>query len=133
MRLKAARHKRWTILLVYWLGLMLATHAPPTGMISLPGNWADKVAHILAFTLLGLLTYWTLRASYRLDPTVVAAGLGLYAYATVDEYTQAWVGRTPDLNDWLCNVIGLTAGMTLYLLSKRLERTEQGRAQSSEG
>jgi VanZ family protein len=42
-------------------------------------------------------------------------------YAGFDEFTQGWVRhRTPDLRDWLADLVGMLAGVGAFLLARRV-------------
>ena len=108
---------RKMIWLVYWVLLATSTHLPPSKTIQLPGTWLDKLAHFLVFVLLSLLAGWALQIKRR--TTVITWGAALCAYAALDEWTQAWVNRSPEWGDWAANCGGIVAGMTLYWVCLR--------------
>ena len=91
--------------------MVVLTHLPPSAVIRVPGTWLDELIHGLLFTLLSLLGCWALRPG-RASLGLLA--LGLVCFAVLDEWTQGLVGRTPDLRDWVADVVGVLAGAALY-------------------
>ncbi|MCG3136264.1 MAG: hypothetical protein HJJLKODD_00090 [Phycisphaerae bacterium] len=99
----------------YALLLIVSTHLPPSRTIPLPGHVLDKVAHFLCYTLLSLLFYWAWRGARAIPSPLMAAGW--LAWVAIDEWTQSWVDRSPDFNDWLADACGLLFGWGLYQLT----------------
>lgn len=108
----------------YWASIFAATHVPvPEGApISIPG--ADKVVH---FVLFGLLTYlgglvWV-RPNTRSQLRTAVLWACVYAvYGALDEWTQALVGRSTSIFDWLADFLGVLGGTALLL--RRAARTK---------
>jgi VanZ family protein len=101
----------------YWIALVVATHLPPDRMVPLPGRWTDKLIHLACFGGLGALTVWAKKIRTPGGVVVTLAALGVFA--ALDEWTQAWVGRQPGLDDWCADVVGITAGaVTTWILFK---------------
>ncbi len=80
----------------------------------------DKMAHIIAFTILSLLVTLWIRARRRVfnwrHYAAIAAGLA--AYAHFDEVTQYLVPRrTPDFYDLVANLTGIALGMTMFMVA----------------
>lgn len=99
-------------LLGLWLVIIFtATHVPlPVG--ALPGN-SDKFVHFGAYAVLAcLLTGWQLflRRQARVTTIVIAAICSTALYGIVDEFTQGFVGRTPDVVDWAADTTGSVVG-----------------------
>ncbi|HSK00750.1 MAG TPA: VanZ family protein [Kofleriaceae bacterium] len=113
---------------VYWLALFAATHYP---RVRVPGEipQSDKAVHFAAFGLLAWL-FWRLLAA-RARPLTAAsvwiAAAVLAAYATLDEYTQQFVGRHTDLADWIANLAGIL-GVLAVLELRRRGRAARGAA-----
>lgn len=105
------------LLFTYWGGLLLATHLPPSG-IELPGAQSDKVIHTLAYALLALLLCKFAAAGEPLGRTkTIAVFLILAGYGVLDELSQRVAsGRTPDVRDWLADLIGLALGIAVFLV-----------------
>ncbi len=100
----------------YWLFLFLSTHLP---QLTLPGAGSDKITHVVGFGLLALL-FWKFCESFGRplpDWFVLAAAIVLAAYAALDEWTQQFVGRGTDWQDWLADTVGI--GLALGALEWR--------------
>ena len=100
------------IAVLYWIVIAVFTHLP-SGLIPVRFfNVFDKFQHFTAFLGLAVLlcAVWTnLGAStFRMLVTVL---LILAAYGVLDELTQSFIpGRTPDLYDWVADMLGSIAG-----------------------
>lgn len=79
----------------------------------------DKVAHLLVYGLLGTLCVrlpWMLRrVRWRGWAAVGVAS----AYGALDELYQGTTGRSPDIYDWIADVLGALVAVSLYLRWKR--------------
>jgi len=92
--------------------LVFATHHPRPEDLLGPNPPSDKTLHFLAYGALGLLAAALLAASGRWSPRSVAVlGVGLAAFAAIDEATQPWFGRSAEPLDWVYDLIGLAAGI----------------------
>jgi VanZ family protein len=107
----------------YWLFLFCVTHLPFL-RLDLPIESSDKVAHLGAFGLLAFLFWRFVEALGRplSGRFVYLAGFWLFAYAGFDEYLQQFVGRSTDLDDWLCDTAGITAVLLLLEWRRRKAR-----------
>lgn len=108
------------LLIVYWIAIFAATHAPTRRWPAGPKNPSDKLAHYGAFAGLTLLLGWTFSGRQRPKATTFQLYfLAAAAYAVVDELTQAPIeGRTPEFADWLADLLGAASGLGLYNLSR---------------
>lgn len=111
-------HTRRIIWAAYWLVLLTLTHLPPSDSIRISGVWTGALVHVLLFTLLGLLSAWAIPLRNMAGGCVL--GVGLAAFAAMDEFTQSWTGRTPDYADWLADAVGVTLGIALYFCANAL-------------
>jgi VanZ family protein len=106
---------------VYWVALAAVTHYP---QVQIPGAIpkSDKVVHVVAFGLLAFL-FWLFLAS-RARPLTAAsvwiAALVLVPYATLDEYTQQFVGRYTDVADWVANLVGVISVLAFLEIRRRV-------------
>jgi VanZ family protein len=108
--------KLWQIVLAgYWLLLFAATHVPRS-VATVPGGRVDDMAHFLTYAVLaGLLAITWQQSAGRLTIRHLRwAWIALAAYAAFDELTQIPVGRTASWSDWLADVLGALAGLTLF-------------------
>jgi len=119
--------RRWLALVaigLYWALLFTLTHLPGDEDNERPGRkipHLDKVAHAAAFAGLAALACLAVAAFRPVTPQVLACIGGLLAaYAAFDEWTQGLIrDRTPDLRDWLADMLGMLAGIGAFLLARR--------------
>lgn len=109
---------------VYWIALFAATHYP---RVPVPDELpqSDKAIHLAAFGLLALLC-WRFLAARARPPTAASVWIAasvLIPYATLDEYTQQFVGRYTDLADWAANVAGIVGVLAVLELRRRSARS----------
>lgn len=102
--------RAWVPALLWAVALFVAS-SRPTVPVDL-GDGRDKLAHFLAYTVLGLLLA---RAQTLGGHRVwLALVLGL-AYAASDELHQRFVpGRSADLADLAADALGVAAGVAFY-------------------
>src|SRR6266550_1915032 len=122
-----AHRRRWKliaalVLLVtlYWVAMFVATHLPiRTTPVGDPYS-LDKLEHLTAFaTLAALLNALAAAMGFRSWNYSAAILCFIAVYALVDESTQV-SPRTPEVLDWVADVIGATLGVCLFLLIVRL-------------
>jgi VanZ family protein len=105
--------------LAYTLTLVFATHYPEPEQLLGPNPPSDKTLHVLAYGALGLLTAGVLAVSGRWSPRSIAGmATGLAAFAAADEITQPWFGRSAEPLDWVCDLIGITIGITVVTAAR---------------
>lgn len=102
----------------YWLFLTCLTHFPK---LTLPGSRyrSDKWAHVVAFGILALL-FWKFFETFQRPLSakfVWTALVVLGLYAAIDEYTQHFVGRGVQFQDWAAGMAGVV--MVLAVLEWR--------------
>lgn len=91
--------------------LLFATHHPKPGDLVGDLVHRDKMLHITAYGLLGLLVAATIATAGRFSPRAVAfAVVSLLAFAAIDEVTQPLFGRSTEMLDWACDSAGIAAG-----------------------
>ena len=107
----------------YLLFLFSVTHLPFL-RLDVPIASSDKLAHLGAFGLLAFLFWRFVEALGRplSGRFVYIAAFWLIAYAAFDEYLQQFVGRSTDLDDWLCDVGGIAAVLALLEWRRRKAR-----------
>ncbi|HUP53571.1 MAG TPA: VanZ family protein [Longimicrobiales bacterium] len=107
---------------------MSAWSAPPTP--SWLSGW-DKIAHAGLYTVLGATLAYGKHHATPSPPHWVLVGIGAL-YGATDEWHQTFVpGRSPDLGDWVADVMGVLLGYTGLLLmlgwlTRREEPGEKG-------
>ena len=99
-----------------WAALIFFLSAQPVLVVELGGD-TDKLAHFLAYAVLGaLLAYAQTRTGW---PPAVACALGI-AYGASDEWHQSFVpGRSSDLADWVADAAGVLVAVALYHWMRR--------------
>ena len=93
-----------------WAALILVLTSIPSP-VEAPGGipHLDKVVHLALYGALGWLVA---RALQSRRPLALAAALTAIAlFAAIDEWHQQFFTRTPDLVDWLADVIGASLGL----------------------
>jgi VanZ family protein len=98
----------------------------------------DKVAHLLEYSLLGLLLgraiRFTLAGWGRIAAVVVTIALGALIGAADELYQRSVSGRSSDIRDWLVDVLAVTVAVLLAQwisvrsLRRRAERSTEERA-----
>jgi len=100
------------LLAVVWICAFVATHLPQA-----PGGVpvSDKALHSTGFVVLAGVLGLFLAVRYCFSIRWLAFMMAvLAAYAVFDEWTQALVpNRTPDLRDWLADLLGAAIGTAL--------------------
>ncbi|MEX2540428.1 MAG: VanZ family protein [Trueperaceae bacterium] len=107
----------WRAAALAWMLLMfwLSSRSDLPDPAQLP-EWipVDKVAHLFLFAVLAALLYL---AGLRAPLAVLGAGL----YGLSDEFHQMHVpGRSPELQDWMADVVGAVVGVWLVHRLRRL-------------
>jgi VanZ family protein len=120
---------RWirVALPVYWVAVVAATHYP---RVQIPGEIpkSDKLVHFAAFGMLALL-FWRLLAARGLTArSVWLAAAVLIPYATIDEYTQQFVGRHTELADWIANIAGIVTVLAPLEIRRRYSCAQRTRS-----
>src|SRR5688572_4922770 len=108
--MKSLRTTLWAATIGYWVVLLVITHIPQARVPRTP--MSDKTAHLLAYFVLGALlslAVWMTSPRRRFTWAVVL--VILIAYGSADEFTQAWVGRYPEVGDWLADSVGAAIGV----------------------
>jgi len=113
-----------------WAGLIFYLSSQPS--IETPSLFPgqDKLFHLMAFGILGLLTMGALQASHGGYPTrqVWLVALAVMLYGILDEFHQYFVpGRSADVYDVLADAIGGLLGVwAMYYLVRILVRRSPG-------
>ena len=124
--MESARRRRWKLIaalvllvVLYWATMFVATHLPiRTTPVGDPYS-LDKLEHLSAFAILAaLLNAVAAAVGFRSWSISAAILCFITVYALVDEATQV-SPRTPEVLDWLADVIGACLGVCLYSLIAR--------------
>lgn len=114
-RLRRLASRARTLAIVYTLVLFTATHLPSVPTFSY--SWSDKVEHFGAYAMLTffVLLGWELTIGVLQAKHYFAVWLAGTLYAAIDEVTQIPMGRTCDINDWASDVLGIVAGLLVFV------------------
>lgn len=119
-----ARAWRWGPLVAAMIAIFIVSGTP--NLAELPGGLSDKVWHSLTYGGLGLLAIRATAGARWTGVTAVAcmaAWLVCAAYGASDEVHQRFVeGRTADPLDWMADVSGAAAAISLVFLVARRRR-----------
>lgn len=130
---RISRLPDWAVrlpLLVYWCALMLALHYPDIPMAHKAPRGADKFVHVLLYGVLAglarLVAGRQVSASGRLSSAwrrSLLVFVLVVVQAIVDEITQPLTGRTADLLDFGCDLLGGACALVLFhvLLARHTE------------
>jgi VanZ family protein len=96
-----------------WVLAAVATHLPAPEVSGI--HVSDKLLHFAGFLVLASLFWLSLLAYaapvHRRVPTVLIV---MILYALVDETTQSFVRRTPEVGDWLADVMGTVTAVLAW-------------------
>ena len=126
------KRKVWLIyipLCVYWLVLFTATSLPIDQLPSI--GLSDKINHFIAFFILSVLLYLTLKFQRKnrffFNKAYLVTIVICLIYGALDEIHQMWIpGRYSEVLDWLADGLGAFAGLVVVtiLINKLNYRTE---------
>lgn len=109
----------WLLTAAWWVVIATVTHLPPGQLPRVPGS--DKTHHLLAYAalalLLGFALLFTFPRRWWLPWGVLVVGM---CYGGLDEWTQTWVGRTAEFEDWIADAVGTAAGILPVLIVQRV-------------
>ncbi|MFA5553177.1 MAG: VanZ family protein [Phycisphaerae bacterium] len=105
-----------TGLVLYWPAIFVATHIPrlPEWVGQVPVS--DKVMHFTAYFLLTFLLWYVINPDHKVNwrkPAVWWVLLIVACYGAMDELLQAYVGRHPDLYDFIADMAGAVTALIL--------------------
>jgi Predicted integral membrane protein len=130
--------RRWLAVVgigLYWMLLLTLTHWPgkPEPVHSRQIPHLDKLEHLTAFAGLAALACVGVAAFRPVTPLAFLGIAGvLAAYAALDELTQGWVrNRTPDMRDWIADMLGMAMGIGAFLVARRLLGSHVARTASA--
>lgn len=102
-----------------WAALIFLLSSRPSVPVDLALG-RDKLAHFLAYAVLGVLLA---RGQSRSGAPVAAAYAIGVAYGASDEWHQSFVpGRASELGDFIADAAGVIAGVSLYHWTRRRVR-----------
>lgn len=104
----------WLLTGLYWAFIFTLTHLPPR--VVHPPTGRDKIYHMSAYGVLGMLLFATLQASgWTLRQSCIGVlGIGM-VYGVIDELTQPYFRRSAEVADWFADVVGLLTALLICL------------------
>lgn len=120
--------RRWSLIL-YWIVMFTSTHWPELDEYLPyigPYDYLDSVVHAVIYAGWIGMWWWFLSVENQRISRVVIVWLlvGGVIWAGFDELSQAIVARTPDINDFLCDLLGMV--LAVMVLS-RWQRSQLAR------
>lgn len=117
MALSLQRKITAVVLALYWPTLFVFAHIPIPQVVR-EAHVSDKSLHFLGYLALVYLLWFTVRGNETVNWRTVwpwsMLAIGA-VYGVLDEWTQNFVaGRTCDIEDFLADVAGVVAGLTLF-------------------
>jgi len=111
----------WIPVVVYAVLIIVLALRPAGDLPRWPIN--DKLIHFAEYALFGCLLFRllhrNLKATLRLALGMTALGVALFAL--LDETLQRFApGRTPDIRDWVVDILGAGCGIAIYLLVRHI-------------
>ena len=109
------------LLLFYWPAIFVLSHLPrvPDWVIGVPVS--DKTLHYLAYLVLVFLLWFSINPDRKVNwrgTNVWWVLLVVVWYGALDEWLQRYVGRNPDLVDFLADLAGMvTTLVVLWIFS----------------
>ena len=111
------RHILTIITLVfYWPGIFILTHIPVPASPLFEIHVSDKTLHFLAYFILVFLLWFAINPNAKVSWRKPAAWWILFVvvwYGVFDEWLQGYVGRDPDVMDFLADLSGSAAALIL--------------------
>jgi VanZ family protein len=111
------------LFLFYWLpvlayvGFIFSLSSIPGAKVPGPFPFMDKLAHLLEYSLFGLLVGRAIRFTWtgagRAAMTLGAIGIGAVTGLLDELYQRGVPGRSSDPYDWLVDVLAVTAAVVL--------------------
>lgn len=106
-----------------WAALILvltSIPAPPDLAGGIPH--LDKVVHFLLYAAEGWLVTRALRT--RRPLSLAAALLGIAAFAALDEWHQQFFVRSPNMLDWIADLLGASVGIAAASRARDVETAQ---------
>jgi VanZ family protein len=110
--------KFWVPVLIWTVVIFLLSSIPGDEIpkIEIPG--LDKLVHFLEFLILGILlvrAFFNSSNNMGLVKIMVFTLVAASSLAFIDEWHQHFIaGRTPDILDFMVDLIGSNVGMVIY-------------------
>jgi VanZ family protein len=110
---------RWATVTVF-LAMFIGTHLP--AQVTNEIVYHDKLIHFWAYLTLSFLAVssWDLSIGGLRPIHFLVIWMAGAVYGAIDELTQIPVGRSCDAWDWMFDVAGVLAGLTLFRILRPL-------------
>lgn len=106
----------WGPVVLWAAGILVVTTVPIPSGVEPAGLPLDKIVHAAMYSGLGWSVARALHMTGRsTGGALVVAVLAAGAFAGLDEWHQAWVGRNPEVADWIADATGLVLGLGLFM------------------
>jgi VanZ family protein len=103
-------------LVLYWPGIFILTHIPVPKSSLFVVHVSDKTLHFLAYFVLVFLLWFAINPNAKVSWRKPAAWWILFVvvwYGVFDEWLQGYVGRDPDVIDFLADLSGSVTALIL--------------------
>jgi hypothetical protein len=104
-------------MVTYWVLIFTLTHIPmsvPNLIFRLQAS--DKMLHFTAYMLLVFLIWFAINPNAKVNWKKASVWIILFVviwYGVIDEWLQGYVGRTPDVRDFLADLSGTVTSLIL--------------------
>ncbi|MGA2265743.1 MAG: VanZ family protein [Phycisphaerae bacterium] len=107
-----------------WVAALVATHVPGQDLPEF--HVSDKTLHVVGYFGLATLFWFALTAyGVRFGIRLTVVICVLVTYGAVDEITQAPFHRSPEVGDWVGDVVGIVLASLAWEVIFRLGRGRQ--------
>jgi len=103
-------------LMLYWPTIFILTHISIPQMSGVEIRASDKTLHYFAYLILVFLVWLAISPGKKVNWRRTAAWwilLAVALYGVADEWLQGYVGRNPDVRDFLADFAGTLTGLIL--------------------
>ena len=103
-------------LLLYWPGIFILTHIPIPAVPLFKVRVSDKTLHFFAYFVLVFLLWCARNPNTKVNWRKPAVWWILFIvawYGVMDEWLQGYVGRSPDVVDFIADLCGAIAALIL--------------------
>lgn len=116
-----ARNRLYLVLLLLWVSFTFFLTSLPKAEMPVQFRFADKVAHLAIYSVMGVLCgLWRRSSGGSGRRAVLEALLFIAAAGAVDEIHQYWIpGRSTEMGDWIADLLGGGAGGAFSIVLPR--------------
>lgn len=107
--------RAWWPVAAWATAILVGTSIPSPGVVEPGGLPVDKIVHVVMyFGLAGTIVRALRLSGCSTHGVLLLSALAAAAFAGLDEWHQGWVGRNPELGDWLADAVGLMLGVGVF-------------------